>query len=1030
MKERKDRSKLRRRKAAPSAQPSEAHLRELVETSAAWIWETDADMHHTYTNAFVTTCLGYQPEEFLALNTLDLIHPDDRSLVLTLSENARNRKKGWTNQVLRWRHKDGSWRSIESSGIAIFTPDGSFRGLRGVDRDITDILKGNEALHESEARFREAIEFLPIPIGIADERGNILLYNTAFTERFGYRHEDIPTIEAWALRAYPDSAYRVASRRQWESDVAEAIRNGTSTVPREYRITSLDGSQRDVEIVMRPVRGRWITVFSDITERKRAEDDLNAEREFFERALSAQLDTFFVFEADTGKALRWNKRFREVTGYSDEEISRLKAPVAYYDSNDLQKAARAIERIMREGSGTVELDLICKDGRKIPFEYVASIMHANPGEPPRVISIGRDITERKKAEERLSHMHELMKYVISHAQSAIAVHDRELKYIYVSEQYLKQYKVKEKDIIGKHHYDVFPGLPQKWRDVHQRVLQGAVERKDEDPYVLEDGTTDWTRWVCRPWYEANGSIGGLIVYTEVITERKRREEALSEHKARLDLALRSAHMGVWRWEINEDRRYFDDLTCQILGIDAAMFTGTADEFFRVVHAEDRERVKAALTRTLKQGVPYEPEYRVTWPDGSIHHITARGQLVYDEDGRPLRINGIIWDITEKRLFEEERLKSHKLESVGTLAGGIAHDFNNLLQGIFGYISMAKRTLDQKDRCLDMLEQAEKALHQSVSLTNQLLTFARGGRPVRRPLNLLPLIENAVTFALSGSRTSNRLEIDDHLSTVSADEGQISQVLQNLVLNADQAMPAGGTIIIAARNVRVPLDASPAGLNEGDYVEILIRDTGIGIPSQYLDRIFDPYFTTKERGSGLGLATSYSIIRNHDGVIEVSSEPGKGSTFRFYLPATGATTPTGSRTTPAKEAAPALAGKILVMDDEEVVRMVVAELITSLGYEVDLAEDGGKALELYQAAMNANRAYDVVILDLTIRGGMGGAEAMQKLLDIDPAVKVIVSSGYSDDTVVSEYQEYGFHAFLKKPYVRRDLQNVLNSLMGT
>jgi len=489
-------------------------------------------------------------------------------------------------------------------------------------------------------------------------------------------------------------------------------------------------------------------------------------------------------------------------------------------------------------------------------------------------------------------------------------------------------------------------------------------------------------------------------------------------------------MGVWRWEINEDRRYFDDLTCQILGIDAATFTGSTDEFFRVVNAEDRERVKAALTRTLKQRVPYEPEYRVTWPDGSIHHITARGQLVYDEDGRPLRVNGIVWDITEHRLIEEERLKSHKLESVGTLAGGIAHDFNNLLQGIFGYISMAKRTLDQKDRCLGMLEQAEKALHQSVNLTNQLLTFARGGRPIRRPLDLRPVIENAVTFALSGSRVGHRLKIVDGLAMVSADEGQISQVIQNLVLNADQAMPAGGTVTIAARNVLVPLDASPPGLDKGDYVEILIRDMGIGIPAQYLDRLFDPYFTTKERGSGLGLATSYSIIRNHDGVIEVSSEPGRGSTFRFYLPATDGAVQTGARTTPPDEAAPAAGGHILVMDDEEVVRRVAAELISSLGYEVDLAEDGAKAIELYESAMNAGRTYDVVILDLTIRGGMGGAEAIQKLQEIDPAAKVVVSSGYSDDTVVSEYQEHGFRAFLKKPYVLGDLQNVLNSLMGT
>jgi len=275
-----------------------------------------------------------------------------------------------------------------------------------------------------------------------------------------------------------------------------------------------------------------------------------------------------------------------------------------------------------------------------------------------------------------------------------------------------------------------------------------------------------------------------------------------------------------------------------------------------VHPEDREKLKAALARTLEKNVLYEPKYRVVWTDGSVHYITARGRLVRDDMGQPTRINGILWDITDQLLLEQERIKRQKIESLGTLAGGIAHDFNNLLQGIFGYISMAKTSLDQREKSLAMLEQAENALHQSVSLTTQLLTFSKGGKPIKKLISLLPVIENATKFALSGSRSSYQFDIEPGLWQVDADEGQLGQVIQNIVLNADQAMPKGGTVVIAAKNV-LKSDSRHPQLTKGDYVEISVQDSGIGIPEKYLQKIFDPFFTTKDEGSGLGLATSYS-----------------------------------------------------------------------------------------------------------------------------------------------------------------------------
>jgi nitrogen-specific signal transduction histidine kinase/CheY-like chemotaxis protein len=390
------------------------------------------------------------------------------------------------------------------------------------------------------------------------------------------------------------------------------------------------------------------------------------------------------------------------------------------------------------------------------------------------------------------------------------------------------------------------------------------------------------------------------------------------------------------------------------------------------------------------------------------------------------LEGFITDVSERHLLEEELLKTEKLEAIGTLAGGIAHDFNNLLQGIFGYISMAKMNLGQKEKALAMLEQAEQALHMSVNLTSQLLTFSKGGKPVRKKLALRPVIENAVKFALSGSRVNYELDTEENLGTVDADEGQIGQVIQNIVLNADQAMPMGGTVKVSAKNVYASGQAGPLRLAKGNYVEISVRDSGVGIPPEYLPRIFDPYFTTKERGSGLGLATCYSIIKNHDGVIEVKSEVGKGSTFSVYLPVVEAE---AEKTDAFPAAAPDVRrGRILVMDDQEMVRNIACEMIKALGHEVECAINGADAIARYREAWSSGKRFDVVILDLTIRGGMGGEETLRKLISIDPELRAVVSSGYADSSALSGYLTSGFRACLTKPYKMEALKDTLDSLL--
>jgi len=439
-----------------------------------------------------------------------------------------------------------------------------------------------------------------------------------------------------------------------------------------------------------------------------------------------------------------------------------------------------------------------------------------------------------------------------------------------------------------------------------------------------------------------------------------------------------------------------------------------------------EGEECAARTVFATGKPHAVVHRHSAGDGRILFVEVKGYPVKDASGNVVSVIEAIDNITERYLIEEERLRTQKLEAIGTLAGGIAHDFNNLLQGIFGYISMAKRFSDDKEKSLSMLSNAENLLQESASLTKQLLTFSKGGKPVRQKIDPRSVVENSVKFALSGSRAEYRIRTDERLWTVEADEGQLSQVIQNIVLNAAQAMPLGGNITVSVYNVSAPASCLPLSLEPGRYLEITVSDTGIGIPEEYLPRIFDPYFTTKDKGSGLGLATSYSIIRNHGGQINVKSEQGSGTTVNVYIPATDVEE---SKPAPSPvKSGNAARGYILVMDDEEVIRNIAGVMIQSLGHEVDFAENGDEAVSKYREALSAGKRFGVVVLDLTIRGGKGGKETLQELKELDPEVTAVVSSGYSDDAVVAEYRAHGFSACLKKPYEIDTLKDTLDSLL--
>ncbi len=391
--------------------------------------------------------------------------------------------------------------------------------------------------------------------------------------------------------------------------------------------------------------------------------------------------------------------------------------------------------------------------------------------------------------------------------------------------------------------------------------------------------------------------------------------------------------------------------------------------------------------------------------------------------------------TGKHKAEDEVFKSEKLESISLLAGGIAHDLNNILTAILGNISILRIELGESHQHSAKLVAAEKASLQARLLTQQLLTFSKGGTPALEVTTISEMVEECAQFILRGSKVKCSIEKDDDLWPVDVDKGQVSQVVNNLIINANQAMPEGGDIRIRMRNLQVRHAEVPA-LELGDYICIEVRDEGIGISPRNLKKIFDPYFTTKTKGNGLGLASSYSIIKMHRGTITADSSIGKGSIFRVYLPKSMQIAPEGSNPFEAEKEEPASEvihrgkGRILVMEDMEAMMLVAGEILTVLGYDVEYSTNGNEAIKAYKAAKDMGNPFDACVFDLTVPGGMGGEEAANILIDYDPNLVAIASSGYTTSDIMSDYKNSAFKAVLPKPYRIKEMSDVLNELLNS
>lgn len=641
-------------------------------------------------------------------------------------------------------------------------------------------------------------------------------------------------------------------------------------------------------------------------------------------------------------------------------------------------------------------------------------------------SFGQILRHLSETNDKLRLAGEEIQAIFDSAGIGILVVDKEMRVLAYNKQLQKQFFRDKPDMTGKPCYTAICNLQYPSTQCPFIKVFRKGESFRHPGWILRGRHYDI---VANPVRDQSRKISRVVLVYKDITDHIRSEEAIASEKERLAVTLRSIGDGVITTDTRGNVVLINKVAELLTGWPQEEAAGRhITEVFHIIGEKTRKRCDDPVARVLKSGYAAELANNtiLVSRDGAERTVADSAAPIMDRNSSIIGTVLVFRDVTEKRKLEKELVRAEKLESLGIIAGGIAHDFNNLLNGIIGNIDLALAFTDPEHEAYGRLSQAEKASLRARDLTCQLLTFAQGGAPVRKISSLRDLIREAAGFALTGSNVTCAFDLPETLWNTEIDEGQISQVINNLVINAVQAMPGGGSIRIRAENVSVTPQESPH-LKQGDYLKIGIKDTGAGIPGEHLQRIFEPYFTTKQKGTGLGLATVYSIIRNHDGYIDVDSAVGSGTTFYIYLPASpGAPEPeTASEAVIAHDP---VRRRILVMDDEDIVRETISAMLNKMGCDVGLAVEGREAVRLYREARESGRPFDAVIFDLTVPGEMGGREALKELLSFDPAIRAIVSSGYSSDPIMANYRQYGFSGVIAKPYKMKDLQKALADVL--
>lgn len=1000
-------------------------LMSAVEQSTEGIAVSDIDGNILYVNSAFAAMHGYSPDE-LPGRHLSLFYTPEQTPAIEAAARTLFKEGKFVGELWLLR-RDGAEFFGAMHNALIRDQHGKPLAVVATLRDVTDARRAELDLRAAKESLHELVSSSPAVIYRSQASppfdGLFVSDNASFV--LGYDPEEFTANpNFWADHIHPEDQTRVLSELQ------RIFQTGYQVC--EYRFRHKDGRCRwlhDEVSLVRDAAGSPSHIIGyclDITERKDAEVALRASEEKYRTLVDQSLEGIVVAQGLPPRLVFANQALARMTGYSVDELMSL-------SPHGIEGLIHPKDREMFFGRFAKRLA-----GESIPAHYEVRVVHRDGSlrwaeisstrvdyqGQPAVQATFIDITNRKQAEDALRRSGELYRTTIDSLDAIIHLVDSDLRILLVNaaaEQWIHRLHP-GKNAVGLPLFQVFPFLPESVRQEYEHVFQkGQIVTTEEATSVGGRQYLTETRKI--PVF-IRGKVTRVITVVHDITERKKMQEALRQSEERYRNLFESIGDGIIVSRPDGHIVAANPAAARMLGC------SSAEELIRVktedlyAHPPQREWLFAQLR---EHGGINDVELTAKKLDGSEAVFSATFTAHFDTDGNITQVDGIFRDLTEKRKMEEELLNARRIESLGVLAAGIAHDFNNILTAATANLFLSRAHAAGDPVLLDHLIGAEKAIVQAKRLTHQLLTFSKGGAPLAETASLAEILPEAVDFALSGSNVRCEVSLPETLWPVKVDVGQMSQVINNLILNAVQAMPEGGLVRVSAENIGRE-DSRPAPLQKGRYVKVSIQDTGIGIPRGNFGKIFDPYFTTKPGGSGLGLATAYTIVRKHSGHIAFDSEPGAGSTFSIYLPASDEPIPEGREYPEVLPAPPPAAKRILLMDDEEQVREATSEVLRELGYDVDMVSEGRQAVEKYAAARKSGHPYDAVILDLTVAGGMGGKEAIARLLETDPHVNALCASGYANDPIIADYASYGFKAIITKPYRGEELAEKLHRVL--
>ncbi|GMV42678.1 MAG: hypothetical protein AMXMBFR64_43940 [Myxococcales bacterium] len=757
-----------------------------------------------------------------------------------------------------------------------------------------------------------------------------------------------------------------------------------------------------------------------------------AERDRFEGLLSAIPGVVWEALGDPDQPdqqIRFVSSYVEqMLGYTVEEwVSKPNFWLDIVHPDDREHAACEAARTYRSGSrhGSLQFRWLRKDGQPLWVECQSTVVCDDAGRPVGMRGITLDISERKRAEEALRRSEERFATAFRSSPTALFLtRASDNAILDVNGRWEELFGLRREDVVGRAGVDV--GISRRPEE-SQRAAAALAECGRLVDLEMHLGTANGEREVRMSIETVRvDGVPCLLGFVEDITDRRRAAADLAGEEERLAVTLRSIADGVIATDMEGNVTMINPVAEVLTGWSADEAVGRpVGEVFHVFSRRTGLPAPVPVTRVLETGEQVGPHHhaRLVSRDGTERIVEDSAAPIRDRQGRVRGVVLVLRDVTRQERIEAELRRASKLDSLGVLAGGIAHDFNNLLTGILANLSIAHVEAGAGSALAERLAKAERAALRARDLTQQLLTFAKGGEPIRRPTSLRELITDSAMFALAGTSVSTEMRFEEGLWTAEVDAGQIAQVIQNLAINAQQAMPEGGRLTVRACNLVIEGDEGPP-LRPGRYVHIEVSDQGGGIQASAIPQVFDPFFTTKPQGSGLGLATAYAIIQKHGGYICVEQTGPSGTTFGVTLPASeqqvSAIEPEAFQWMGR--------GRVLAMDDEPLMRETLLETLRALGFEAVAVRDGGEALAEYARAARQGEPYDAVILDLTVPGGLGGRETIGRLLELDPNVRAIVSSGYSDDPVMSRFREHGFAGVVAKPYTLAELRATMRAVL--